>query len=193
MPGRQAKLLTTAALNRALKYATTRRYGERNRVMILLSAKAGLRACEIAGLTWGMVLTASGRVCDHLHIEDRISKRGRGRRIPMNRDLRRAIVELKQLVAHDDHHALIQSERGGKMSPGSVVNWFQGVYTAIGLDGCTSHSGRRTFITNASRAVARAGGSLRDVQELAGHASIGMTERYIEGDRHVQRRIIDRI
>jgi len=68
--------------------------------------------------------------------------------------------------------------------------WFHRRYTALGLTGCSSHSGRRTFITRTARAVSEAGGSLRDVQELAGHASLSMTQRYIEGDSDVKHKLI---
>jgi integrase len=66
------------------------------------------------------------------------------------------------------------------MSPVSVVNWFAKAYRAIGLQGCSSHSGRRTFITRAARLVHNAGASLRDVQLLAGPRTIQNTQRYID-------------
>ena len=50
------------------------------------------------------------------------------------------------------------------------------------MDGCLSHSGHRTFMTRAARKVSQVGGSLRDMQELAGHTSLAMTQRDIEGD-----------
>ncbi len=52
------------------------------------------------------------------------------------------------------------------MTPVGIVCWFAKAYRAIGLDGCSSHLGRRTFITRAARLVHKAGGSLRDVQQL---------------------------
>lgn len=76
------------------------------------------------------------------------------------------------------------------MTAGSIVNWFAEAYAKCGLDGCSSHSGRRTFITTAARVITKTGGSLRDIQELAGHRAITTTERYIEGDRAAQRRLI---
>ena len=79
------------------------------------------------------------------------------------------------------------------MTAGSVVNWFASLYGELGLIGCSSHSGRRTFITRAARLLATSGGSLRDVQELAGHRAITTTERYIVGDRDAQRRLVARI
>ena len=76
------------------------------------------------------------------------------------------------------------------MTARSIVNWFAELYDELGLDGCSSHSGRRTFITNAARLVSKTGGSLRDVQELAGHSALSTTERYIEGDRDAQRKLV---
>ena len=88
---------------------------------------------------------------------------------------------------------VIPSERGGAMRPVSIVLWFANAYRVLGLDGCSSHSGRRTFITRAARLVHKAGGSLRDVQLLAGHRSIQTTQRYIDGDSDAQRRLVSLI
>jgi integrase/recombinase XerD len=76
------------------------------------------------------------------------------------------------------------------MRPTSIVLWFDNAYRVLGLEGCSSHSGRRTFITRAARLVHKAGGSLRDVQLLAGHRSIQTTQRYIDGDSDAQRRLV---
>jgi integrase/recombinase XerD len=85
---------------------------------------------------------------------------------------------------------ILFSERGGGLSPATVRLWFHRLYTLLKMDGCSSHSGRRTFMTRAARRVSQVGGSLRDVQELAGHTSVAMTQRYIEGDTEAKRKLV---
>ena len=63
------KTLTDRQIKRVLAQVTTHRYPER--VMVLLSVKAGLRAKEIAMVTWGMVTDAEGNVGDALHLLER--------------------------------------------------------------------------------------------------------------------------
>src|SRR5262249_19690467 len=77
-----------------------------------------------------------------------------------------------------------------RVSPATVCLWFHRLSTSLKMDGCSSHSGRRTFITRAARRVSQVGGSLRDVQELAGHTSLAMTQRYIEGDTEAKRKLV---
>jgi integrase/recombinase XerD len=68
--------------------------------------------------------------------------------------------------------------------------WFHRLYTSLKMDDCSSHSGRRTFMTRAARQVSQVGGSLRDVQELAGHTSLATTQRSIEGDTETKRKLV---
>ncbi len=188
MPGRQAKVITHDMLKRVLRHIARSQEPERDAVMVLLAMRAGLRACEIAGLTWPMVLDARGRVGRDLAVENAIAKKGAGRRIPLHPDLRLSLREL--LVVSSGTGPVIRSARGGALRPNSVVNWFVVLYRELGLAGCSSHSGRRTFITATARALPRTGGSLRDVQLLAGHRSIETTQGYIDGDTDAQRRLI---
>lgn len=188
MLGRQAKLVSAAMLEAMLEHVRAGTRPERDRVIVLLSLKAGLRACEIAGLDWSMVLDANGRVGASLDVRGAIAKGGAGRRVPVHADLRRALRAL--LKAGDGVGPIIRSARGGHMRANSIVNWFVALYAELGFEGCSSHSGRRSFITAAARNVARVGCSLRDVQMLAGHRSIETTQRYIDGDTEAQRRLV---
>lgn len=185
-----AKVLATADVRRICARARNSRHARRNLVIVLLSVKAGLRAAEIAGITWPMVLTAKGRIANSITVANTIGKNGRGRQLPMHPDISRAIEVLHRSLGRPSLGPVIQSQRGSHMKPRSIVNWFAGVYEELGLNGCSSHSGRRTFITNAARLVCKTGGSLRDVQELAGHSALTTTERYIEGNRDAQRKLV---
>lgn len=190
MSRQPAKLLAAADLRLALAHVRSQRHAYRNHVLLLLSFKAGLRACEIAGLTWPMVLSPDGSIGRHIQIGRAIAKYGSARQIPLHRLLRAALMVLHKVEGQPASGPVIRSERGAAMTAGSVVNWFSLLYRDLGLLGCSSHSGRRTFITHAARLLPKTGGSLRDVQELAGHRAITTTERYIEGDRQAQHRLI---
>ncbi|MBR0838696.1 site-specific integrase [Bradyrhizobium liaoningense] len=188
MPGKQAKILAAHQIDNLLLYAETTRYPLRDRAIVLLSVKAGLRAAEIANLTWDMVLDPNGTVGTSLELRDCAAKKRHGRIIPLHADLRQALSALQG--TSDPSRPVVLSERGSKMRARSIVIWFSRAYRAVNLDGCSSHSGRRTFITRAARLVHRAGGSLRDVQLLAGHRSIQTTQGYIDGDSDAQRALI---
>ena len=175
-------------LRKMLAHVRRSRTSARDRVIILLSIKAGLRAAEIAKLDWSMVLEPQGRVGHLIVVQDAIAKMGSGRRIPMHPHLRRALLVLWRSC--DAEGPVIRSGRGGAMRPNSIVNWFVELFAELGFEGCSSHSGRRTFITVAARNLHRAGCSLRDVQLLAGHCSIDLTQRYIEGFSLGQRRLV---
>ena len=180
MLGKRAKILSDDDIWDLLAFTTLTRYPTRNRVMVLLSVKAGLRAGEIANLTWAMVTDPVGKIGTVIALEDRIAKKKSGRVIPLHPALADGLVTLGNLTGGNG--PVIRSERGASMAPLSIVNWFTIAYRAIGVTGCSSHSGRRTFVTRAARLVHTAGGSLRDVQILAGHRSIQTTQGYIDGD-----------
>jgi integrase len=191
MPGRQAKTLCADDLRDLLTFAACTRKPARNRVIVLLGAKAGLRAGEIANLTWDMVLGANDRIGNLIELRDTAAKKFSGRSIPIHPDLAAALVAWRQIANQSNY--VITSQRGDRMTPLSIVVWFNRAFKSIGLKNCSSHSGRRTFITRAARLVHRAGGSLRDVQLLAGHRSIQTTQRYIDGDTDAQRKLVSMI
>jgi len=193
MAGRQAKVLTTVQSRTVLTHLSAHRHPQRDITMFLLSTKAGMRAKEIASVTWAMVMDAEGRIGDAIHLEDRAAKMKSGRFIPMNRELRDALVELHRQRAPKPEDTIIYSERGRSLSPASVVRFFFDLYRKLGFTGCSSHSGRRTFITHAARKASMVGGSLRDVMELAGHRSLQTTSRYIESDTEAKRKLVQMI
>lgn len=188
-----ARVLSPADLRHLLRHAHHTKNNARSETIVLLSFKAGLRACEIAGLDWHMVSTPDGKIAHSIDVAGTIAKNGRCRRIPLNASLRLQLIKLHAACGKPLAGPVIKSQRGGHMTARAVVNWFANVYQELGFAHCSSHSGRRTFITQAAKLVAKSGGSLRDVQELAGHRALTTTERYIEGDRDAQRKLVQLI
>lgn len=194
--GKQAKTLTKQQVDFIHTYLGTRRHGLRDQTMFLLSVRAGLRAKEIAGLTWEMILTSNGEIGDAIHLTDIASKGRGGRIIPLNKQLRQSLIRLYEQAQTRPRFScemsfVITTERADHTSAQAVVNLFSRWYAELGLIGCSSHSGRRTFITNAARKISTVGGSLRDVQALAGHSSLAVTQRYIDGDAEAQKKVVD--
>jgi integrase/recombinase XerD len=196
--GKQAKTLSKGQVDAMLAYLFTTRHARRNRLIFLLSAKVGLRAKEIAKLTWWMTNDSEGQIGCEICLLDSASKGKSGRRIPLNEDVRNALIEYRDEVVRsgrptDMSHGgplVIQTERSQSTSPQAIVNMFQRWYRHLGFVGCSSHSGRRTFITNAARKISTVGGSLKDVQELAGHSNLRTTQRYIDANPDAQVRVV---
>ncbi|MGZ9074167.1 MAG: site-specific integrase [Burkholderiaceae bacterium] len=192
----QAKTLTPDQLRGIVeKVVTTSHRPWTDAVLFALSFKAGLRACEMAGLKWRDVMTADGSLIEPLavwHIPDKISKKGRGRKIPMHPDLygalKDAMINLPKEATKSNRPLVPKMLRGtggidpvyAHCKPNTLVQYIKREFDQAGAIGCSSHSGRRTFITQLARRANSHGCSLRDVQLLAGHSEIATTERYID-------------
>ena len=196
--GKQAKTLSKKQVDNVSKMLRLNsRNGLRNQTIFLLSVKSGLRAKEIAHLTWKMVLTSDGDVDDVINLTNASSKGNSGRTIPIHKEVKENLISLMDVQKRrrdwDVDNTVVRTERSTSTSPQSIVNMFGGWYKELGLVGCSSHSGRRTFITETSKKISLVGGSLRDVQMLVGHSSLQTTQRYIDGDSLSRRKVIDMI
>jgi integrase/recombinase XerD len=188
--GRQAKVLTDGQVRAMLAAVAPRTTADRDTAMILLSVRAGLRSKEIAALTWSMLCDAEGRLGDTLALPNNASKGHRGgREVPLHPELVRALAKLYGAGKPADARLILNSRHQPLGANGAAV-WFLRLYRGLGFTGCSSHSGRRTAITSWARKIAMAGGSLRDVQSLAGHASLADTQRYIEQSPEAKRRVV---
>jgi integrase/recombinase XerD len=137
-----------------------------------------------------MTNDSQGEIGRTIYLLDSASKGKSGRIIPLNEDLRNALIEYRNQVMSFAGPLVISTERGLFTSPQAIVNMFQRWYRHLGFIGCSSHSGRRTFITNAARKISTVGGSLKDVQELAGHSNLRTTQRYIDPNPEAQVRVV---
>jgi integrase/recombinase XerC len=183
-----AKILTDTNLRAVLAVLQN----PRERAMVLLSLKAGLRAVEIAALTWGCI-----RENDTV-IELISTKGGKPRTVPVCSLLREALqtyrTDCKRTGDRDLVFVSRHAKPGTPLSANAVAAWFRDLYVRrLGWEGFSSHSGRRTFATQAARKATLAGGSLRDVQDMLGHASLNTTQRYLEPSSDAKRRLVELI
>lgn len=171
-----AHILKDRDLKRALNHCQTRRHTQRDQTIIQVSVLAGLRVCEIAALRVGDVFEANGAVRHCVTLQSNQTKGQRARVFYVNQKLARVLRDYWRLVADQPAEAaLFQTQRGGEFSANTLCQLFLDIYYGCGLQGVSSHSGRRTFITR----LADQGVAVHVLAALAGHKHIGTTQRYI--------------
>ena len=176
---KQAKLLTDTEFKRLSAIVNSLRYPTRNHTAVALSFYAGLRACEIAALRIGDVFDDFGRVKDTIHLNADQTKGSDSGTVLVNTKLKRQLVKfVKQYPVHTSNRSapLLFSAKGGGFTAQTIVNLFKRLYKMAGIDGASSHSGRRQFVTQ----LADRGINARLVQVLARHKHLSTTQRYID-------------
>ena len=196
--GKQSETLNKSQIKMVSNHLRDGRNGLRNQTIFLLSVRSGLRAKETSQLSWKEVYNSDGEIDTCINLTDRTSKGNSGRVIPLHKSVRENLIEL--LERHKKYRAfnintsfIVRTERSPFTTSQTIINMFQKWYRTLGLIGCSSHSGRRTFITETSKKISLVGGSLRDIQMMAGHSSLQTTQRYIDGDSESQRKVVDLI
>ena len=173
----QAQTLTAQQLTRVLGAAAESRYPVRNRAILLMQHLSGMRVGEVAALLYGDVVAADGTIKAEVRLTAAQTKGNNSRTVLLPERLR---AELAHYVAqHPNKRAnspLFYTERRVGFSADTLTHIINGLYKRAGLDGCSSHSGRRSFITK----LAEQGVSARVLQQLAGHANLSTTQRYID-------------
>ena len=196
--GKQSKTLNKTQIQMVRTFLRNQRNGLRDETIFLLSVKSGLRSKEISLLSWKMVSKSDETIDDFINLPNSSSKGNGGRIIPLHKDIKEnlnfMLEEHRKLYGFDQNKSfIVRTERSPFTTSQTIVNMFQKWYGKLGLLGCSSHSGRRTFITETSKKISLVGGSLRDIQMMVGHSSLQTTQRYIEGDSESQRKVIDLI
>ena len=181
---KQAKTLNERELKVVLAHCATRRHGARDRAIVLVSFYAGLRAKEIAALSIGNVLSDSGEIREECVLTPSQTKGRKARRIFFSTKLRKELAGyLSKIDTENAINPLFETQKGTRFSANTMCQLFLDIYCQCGIDGASSHSGRRSFITN----LASKGVSVRVLAELASHANLATTQRYIDvNDRQLK-------
>ena len=185
---KQAKTLTERELRAALAHCTTRRHPARDRLAVLLGHWAGLRAKEIAALRVCHVVNDTGQPRDSFLLTAEETKGRRARRVFVSTRLQREIADyLKRAPLRSANPYLLQSQKSGCFSANTMCQLLNHIYRGAGIEGATSHTGRRSFITR----LAARGVGVRVLAELAAHSSISTTQRYIDVNEQQMRNAIE--
>jgi integrase/recombinase XerD len=184
----QAKVLTEKEIKKVVKLIDTKRHATRNRCMFLLTHGSGMRVGEVASLRICDVLASDGSIKSEVYLSAQQTKGSKGRTVYLSDKMRDEIslylktrFKLKDLLPvtmTDTVRALFTNQKDCQrgFSASTACQMFHYWYKEAKIEGASSHSGRRGFITN----LANKGVHVRILQELAGHSSIAVTQKYID-------------
>lgn len=187
---KQAKVLSQSELKRLLAIIAQRKHAARDRAAVMLSFYAGMRVGEIAALTIGDVLDGQGRVRDQIRLRAEITKGGHARVVFPNDTLRQELQRYVDGMAparFEPAAPFLLTQKRTAFSANTLCQLFAAFYQAAGIDGASSHSGRRWFITR----LAHSAVSPKVIMTLAGHKSLATTQRYIEVNDAMMRAAVE--
>ena len=187
---KQAKTLNQQELRRVLDYTATRKHSIRNRALLMTTFLSGMRVGEVASLRYSDVVSADGSIKNEIRLSAEQTKGNESRVVFVNERLRK---ELEQYVCSlsitDQDRKLFYSQKSTSdgFSANTLTQFFYYLYRRAGVDGASSHSGRRTFITN----LATKGVGVRVLMSLAGHKNISTTQAYIDVNDDMKRKAVE--
>lgn len=186
----QAKVLIQAELDQVLRYVSTKRYAKRDRCLILTSFWSGMRVGEIAQLKMGDVVNEDGTIKSEIRLSAQQTKGNTARVVFIPRKLREEILDyLTTRHATLSHIPLFHTDDRLGFTPNSLCQWFFWTYKRAGINGASSHSGRKTFLTS----LANKGISIHILASLAGHKSIAVTHKYLIANDEMKRNAVELI
>jgi integrase/recombinase XerD len=186
----QAKTLTTQELRRVLDYVSTRKHAARNRAMLLMTHLSGMRVGEVAALRLSDVLDCDGSVRSEIRLDAVQTKGCFARVVFVNEKLCKELCKYLALYRPSNkEQKLFYTQKRMKegFNANTLTQHFHHLYRAVGIEGASSHSGRRSFITN----LASKGVGVRVLMSLAGHRNISTTQAYIDVNDDMKRKAVE--
>lgn len=189
---KQAKTLNEQELRRVLDYIATRNHASRNRAMLMTTFLSGMRVGEVAALKFKDVVTLDGEIKNQILLTPEMTKGSEARIVYVNDKLKTELAKyLKLYKPKSPEHKFFYTQKNGLkgFSANTLTQHFHYLYKRAGIDGASSHSGRRSFITN----LANKGVGVRILMNLAGHKNIGTTQAYIDVNEGILRSAVELI
>ena len=187
---KQAKTLNQQELRKVLDYISTRKHAARNRAMLMTTFLSGMRVGEVSSLRMKDVIDAEGNVRNEIRLTPEMTKGDSARIVFVNERLRKELEQYLRIHRSNNPDAKLfysQKKNSNGFNANTLTQHFHFLYKRAGLDGASSHSGRRTFITN----LASKGVGVRVLMNLAGHRSISTTQAYIDINDNMLRSAVE--
>lgn len=187
---KQAKVLTQQEIRRVLDYVATRPHAERNRAMFLTMLYAMLRVKECAALRYDDVLDAEGKIKSEVYLSAEQTKGRKGNTVFVSEKLRKELQAYVRAVppkALTDKLFYSQKRPSEGWNSNTLCQFFHHLFRGCSISGASSHSPRRTGITN----LADKGVSVRVLQSIARHAALSTTQSYIDVNDAMKRKAIE--
>lgn len=123
------------------------------------------------------VYDANGNTKQQMRLRAENTKANEMRTVFLNEKLIKEAEKYAATLKHfQPNKPLLQTQKRTAFSANTLCQRFKELYVKAGIDGASSHSGRRWFITQ----LAHKGVSAKVVMTLAGHKHLATTQRYIE-------------
>ena len=187
---KKAKTLSQQEIRRVLDHISTRKHSVRNRAILQTSFLSGMRVGEIASLRFKDVVDGEGRIKDQILLTADMTKGSESRIVFINEKLRKelqAYISIYRPLSADAKFFYSQKKTSDGFSANTLTQHFHYLYRRAGIDGASSHSGRRSFITS----IASKGVSVRVLMSLAGHKHLGTTQKYIDVNDNLLRSAVE--
>lgn len=159
----------------------------RDKALFAIGIYTGLRVGEIVSLRTDQLFTNTGNVRHTLKVKRTKKKNTVFNDIPIHLKLKKVLLNYYEHV--DLALWLFPSDAAsdGHLTRAQAHNILARAFEMLGLDDASTHSMRRTCLTNMSRA----GVPLRTIQEISGHASLSDLQAYLAVDPDDKRRAIN--
>ena len=187
---KQAKTLNTEELRRVLDYVATRKHSTRNRALVATSFYSGCRVGELSSLAYSDVVDEAGKVRDEIRLRAENTKTKEARIVFVNAKLKKELQKYADSYkpSNTQHKFFYSQKRASNgYNANTLTQFFHYLYKRANVHGASSHSGRRTFITN----LASKGVSVRVLASLAGHRNISTTQCYIDVNDDMKRKAVE--
>ena len=183
---KQAKVLNSTEIRRVLDYVATRKHALRNRALVMIMFNTGMRVSEVASLRIRDVIDSEGNIKNEIRLLAENTKTNEARTVFVNEKLRKELEQYARLLkGTNTNNKFFYSQKltSDGFTANTLTQHFHYLYKRVGLDGASSHSSRRTFITT----LANKGIGVRVIMGLSGHKALSSVQCYIDCNSELMR------